>query len=104
MTDNDAARELYLYTINTSPLYFQQTLPIVRNLAKKRQRGVYDHQKALKLWANLATRAAKAYNAEFGADDTPWWRIFPPDVRAACAGMLAASYEEHIQEAIDGTL
>src|SRR5260221_13736245 len=43
-------RELELYIINDSDLYRQNVQPVIKNLAKKMAKGIYDKTKAIKLW------------------------------------------------------
>lgn len=62
--DPTAARELLLFIENSEPLYRQQLLPIYANLDRKRKRGVYDREKAVKLFLYLADNGARLYNQE----------------------------------------
>lgn len=55
-SDATAARELFLYA-QGHPQYGLY----VENLMKKLHRGVYDHEKAAKLWQYLADRSARMY-------------------------------------------
>lgn len=59
--DEIAAKELYLFAKNDGDLYRQQGEPIIRNLMRKRAAGVYDHQKAAKLYGYLAENASRKY-------------------------------------------
>jgi hypothetical protein len=61
----DAARELELYIENDADLHRQQYVPIVKNLMLKRRKGVYDREKAVKLFMYLMESGAKKYIREF---------------------------------------
>jgi hypothetical protein len=69
--DMDSARELELYTENNADLYRQQYIPIVKNLMLKRQKGIYDREKAVKLFMYLMESGAKKYIREFVQSSTP---------------------------------
>lgn len=62
--DEISAKELYLWIQNDSVLYHQQEEPIVKNLVKKKRKGIYDHNKAVKLFGYLAENGAKRYAKE----------------------------------------
>lgn len=85
--DTPAARELYLYITNDKGLYNQQHKPIIANLQKKIDKGVYDHEKAVKLFKYLADNGAKKYAREYGGAEHG--NIFNVPTRLATARMLA---------------
>ncbi len=60
--DKVAAHELVLWVENDGDLYRQQYEPILRNLMTKRARGVYDHDKAVKLFGYLTENGARRYD------------------------------------------
>lgn len=64
--DYPVARELYLFIESDGNLYRQMVVPIMRNLARKVGRGVYDKAKAVKLWQYLADEGARRYTREHG--------------------------------------
>ena len=66
-TDAHAARELELFTENEQSFYNQMYLPIIKNLTKKKNKGVYDSELAVKAFMHLVDEAAKKYVREFGA-------------------------------------
>lgn len=68
--DQSAARELELFIENDGDLYRQQYTPILKNLALKKAKGIYDHAKAVKLFRYMVDRADKIYFSQ--AD--PWRR------------------------------
>ncbi len=60
--DKIAAHELVLWVDNDADLYRQQYEPIIRNLMTKRARGMYDHDKAVKLFGYLTENGARRYD------------------------------------------
>lgn len=64
--DEEAARELELFVENDRNLYERQFIPIVKNLMLKRQKGVFDPEKAVKLFMYLMDAGARKYTDEFG--------------------------------------
>lgn len=63
--DQEAARELELYTENTRRIYDAYIIPTVRSLARKAKAGTYDKAKACKAWEHVAEAAARLYCQEF---------------------------------------
>ena len=79
----DLADELELLATNDGDLYRRQYMPIIKNLMRKRAKGVYDHNLAIKLWRYLIDNVAKQ---EAG----PMARIkFPGLVRNMAAKSIA---------------
>ena len=85
--DEDAVRELKIYIDHNADLYKQNVEPIQRNLSRKWDKGVYDHELAQKLFYYLAVNGAKQYGQEHSNGDG--LRIFSPDTRRAVAKELA---------------
>lgn len=97
--DKEAARELELYTENTSLIYYHHTQPTIENLRKKYKRGQYDKSKAVKAWEYVAEAAAKMYCREF-AERAAWHIVFNAATRRAVAEYLEDVYfTECIKEA-----
>ncbi len=91
----DDIRELQLFIENDGALYRQQNLPILRNLALKKARGVYDSAKAAKLFGYLVDAGAKKYAREF-ASPGEWNRIFSVADRKEAARNFVRHFEvEH---------
>jgi len=84
---SDEAHELVLFGENDGDLYRQRTTPIVKNLARKMAKGVYDSELAKKLWMYWATDAAKRY-AQQHSVGTDWNRIFNTSVRREVAAYM----------------
>lgn len=110
--DKVAAHELFLFIVDDADLYRQQGEPIILNLRRKIKRGIYDPQKALKLWRHLADFGAKKYT--FANDvylkttgqyqhHAPHWKqlkgygIFTVPIRELTARELAEHYDENIR-------
>jgi hypothetical protein len=94
-----AARELALFIENDQTLYFRQAQPIIKNLARKLQKGVFDKAKSIKLWGYLAESGAKKYAASFGGK---WFEMFDVSTRKKTAEQLADSYDEEIRMQLKG--
>ena len=88
--DTAAARELKIFVYNSNDLYRSQTICILKNLATKKARGIYDFAKAVKLWGYLVESGAKKYAQEFGGT---WHVMFDVATRKACAEAFAAEFE-----------
>lgn len=109
-SDSVAAHELALFIINDGELYRSQTQPIILNLRRKLKRGVYDSEKAVKLYKYLADNGAKKYTFEHDAyleggryaHHAPHWRelkgygIFTVATRLEAACELRDYYDEQV--------
>lgn len=60
------SRELFCYAINNGDLYRKTTNPIIENMRKKAKKGIYDKEKAVDAYYNVATEASKMYQKDFG--------------------------------------
>lgn len=66
------SRELGLYATNDDYLYTTRIVPVVRNLAKKHTKGVFDADRAIDAFYPIATDAARKYCREFArVEDAP---------------------------------
>lgn len=84
--DHPAATELYLFIENDGDLYRQQYQPILKNLVTKQAKGVYDKDKAIKLWLYLVESGAKKYVREYGSG--AWHEMFNVPTRREVAVKL----------------
>lgn len=91
--DEHGATELELFIENDGDLYRQQYQPILKNLATKVARGVYDHGKAVKLFMYLTESGAKKYIKEFGSPGDVWHKMFDVPTRRAAAEQLTKQFE-----------
>ena len=94
MPDNVEAREYYLFITNDGQLYRGQTQAIIKNLAIKKVKGVYDQNLALKLWTYLVESGIKKYYKDLsGVGHMPRTSAA---TKLACAKMIAREYAEEI--------
>lgn len=93
------ARELVLYTENDYQLYRSQTLPIIENLAKKKAKGTYTKEGAVKAFGHLVQSAIRKYKKEFPTlDESEYLR---GTVNAATKEMAARGLLDTYSEAIN---
>lgn len=62
---SEEARELMLCTVNEAGLY-PWIQAVIKSLAKKAKKGVYDSEKAIDAWYPVATEMSKRYYKYFG--------------------------------------
>lgn len=92
------ARELQLFCENDGDLYRQQVQPIEKNLKRKMEKGIYDHEKSKKLWGYLADNCARKYAKEFSYSSVPWHKVFSTADRREVAKNFADSFrDEHLR-------
>lgn len=101
-TDNTAARELALYAINDSGIYFGYTLPALKNLAKHKAKGPLDRDRALRSLFRVATEAAEHYRREHCSIFDKLSDLFPVTARHAAAAEMLDHYASHIDELASG--
>lgn len=102
-------QELILHGDNTSHLYHRSKVPVMQNLEKKFKKGVYDHEKAKKLWRHHADRVAQDYTREHGHAGGPkWHEMFSTAHRNRAAAHWADEHHEemrlgnfHLKESIN---
>lgn len=109
--ENHMADELAMFIENDSDLYRQNIQPVIKNLAKKMAKGVYDHTKAVKLWTYSAQWGAQKYTKEIGTFSADGvgsgykahgsYGSFSPKDRKDAAEQLADYYLEAVQEAAE---
>lgn len=91
--DEDAARKLELFIENDSDLYRQSEQPIIKNLVKKKKKGIYDHYLATKLWRYHADRGAQKYAKVFGSSGQKWFKMFNVPTR----NKVALDFTDHFE-------
>ena len=79
--------ELKVFVDNDGALYRQRTTPIMKNLALKLAKGIYDKTKAEKVWMYLVEDGAKKYAKDSG-NSVPWHEMFSMTDRRAVARRL----------------
>lgn len=60
------SRELFLYAINEGDLYRRCITPIIKNLTRKIEKGIYNTDLAVDAYYHVATEASNLYNKDFG--------------------------------------
>ena len=93
-TETTESRELFLYTVNHADLYRRMILPVIENLRKKEAKGIYNADKAVDLWYNVANEASKLYNKDFGY-------MFTVTERFTVAVKLETYFEEDVRGSIN---
>ena len=96
--DSDAVNELDLYLMNNEDLYRRRFMPIITNIKRKMKRGIYDHEKVIKLWMYLVDDAARQYVQEFGTPDQDVKDMFPKETRLQVAQIIADREKENIEQ------
>ena len=91
--DEPLANDLEITIESDSDLSRQQHNPIIKNLATKKARGVYQHDLAVKLFMYLVESGAKKYVKENVAGSTPWFKFFNMTTRRHVAESLTKSFE-----------
>ena len=66
VVDMDMAHEIMLVGDNDAELYQRQYLPIIKNLMRKRAKGVYEPEKAVKLWRYWVDNVVKKHAKDLG--------------------------------------
>lgn len=84
------ANELYLFFQNDENLINRRYPEFVKNLERKVKRGIYDREKAVKLFMYLADEVSKKYSKDFGDGKTHWASV---PTRMELAKMLLRYYE-----------
>jgi len=97
LQESENARELVLYADNDEHLYRTSHQPIVKNLQRKHAKGIYDHEKATKLWGYHADRAAQKYHKEFGSGGK-WHHMFSKTDRMKAAKQFADQGKDELEE------
>jgi hypothetical protein len=91
--DEHAARELELYIDTDSGIHHNQTEPLQKLLMKKIKKGIFDFDRSIKAWENLAERAAHKYMDEFGSPGSRMQDTFSKATRLQVAKSLAESFK-----------
>jgi len=81
--------ELFLYTTNNGEIYRQIITAVINNLKKKVKKGIYDAEKAVDAWYNVATVGSNKYFKDYGYK-------FTVTDRYTVAVELAEYFEEDI--------
>ena len=85
------SRELFCYAINHGDIYRSMTRPVIDSMKKKAKKGIYDKEKAVDAYYNVATAASNQYFKDFG------YRFSVADRYTAAVDMVDY-YEEETHE------
>ena len=96
--DSDATNELDTFIMNNERLYRQRFMPIISNIKRKLAKGIYDHDKAQKLWMYLIDDAAKEYVKEHGSTQDDVASMFPKETREQVARIISDRELENIKQ------
>ena len=88
--DKDMAREISLFADNDADLYRQSKQPILKNLARKYQKGTFKVELASKLWVYYIENALKKYHKMYGNSRASWSTLMKPADRR----LLAMEYAQ----------
>lgn len=64
--ETEESRELFLYATNDGDLYRSMVCPVIANMKKKAEKGIYDAEKAISVYYRIATEASNHYYRDFG--------------------------------------
>ena len=95
--DSDAVNELDSFIMNDEELYRQQFMPKILNLRRKIRKGIYDHEKAIKLWMYLIDNAARKYVQQDPKSGMDVKDMFPKETRLRVAQIIADREKENIE-------
>jgi hypothetical protein len=87
------SHELKLFMDNDERIYSQQGLPIIKNLTRKKAAGIYNHEKAKKLYKYYADNGARRYGETHLGSASEGLRVFSPEVRRRVASEYADQFE-----------
>lgn len=91
MTDSEAnVRELYEMFIMNDERHYKRLELMNQNLARKKFRGIYDREKALKLYKYLVDDALKEYNRTYPTNKM----IFSKEDKIAATKSMREDFEE----------
>ena len=96
--DSDAVNELDSYIMNNEELYRRRFMPIITNIKSKIRRGIYDHEKVIKMWMYLVDDASRQYVQEFGSPDQDVKDMFPKETRLKVAQIIADREKQNIEQ------
>ena len=96
--DSDATNELDTFIMNNEDLYRRRFMPIISNIKRKLAKGIYDHEKAQKLWMYLIDDAAKEYVKEYGSTQDDVKDMFPKETRQRVARIISDRELENIKQ------
>jgi hypothetical protein len=95
------AKDIVLHADNDRHLHRSSHEPIMKNLSKKMANGVYDSDKATKLWGYHADRAAMSCCKQHGGGTGVWHKMFSTADRKQAAAHWEALHRDNLQEGLN---
>lgn len=95
--DGVMIRELGLYIANNADMYRQRIQPIIKNMRRKMNKGIYDEKLAAKGFMYAVTDGIKRYNKEYGAGSMKLSKSEKEEV----ALILLRDYQDEIREGVN---
>ena len=95
--ETDESRELFLYSINKSKLYFDVLIPVIHKMQRYYKKGNFNKDKAIDAFFPAATECAKKYCSEF-ARLPEFPRVFDVTARYTCAAEFVDYFMENIEK------
>jgi hypothetical protein len=95
--DPYAISEIELWAKNDSALYYSHRLPILKNLYKKYKKGLYDIEKATKLYRYYIDSVMKSYHKNFGSKGDKWFDLLSTNDRQILAKDFAIETLEEFE-------
>jgi hypothetical protein len=84
--------------MNDEDLYRRRFMPIITNIKRKIKRGVYDHEKVIKLWMYLVDDAARKFVQQDPQSGMDVKDMFPKETRLKVAQVIADREKENIEQ------
>lgn len=88
--DPDSVREIELFLLNDSDIYFKFRRPVLINLAKKHKKGTFKTELAAKSFLKVIEAGMKKYNKDFGSSRSKWSSLLSVSDRKLLALDFAA--------------
>ena len=91
-----AARELFLYALNSQSLYNMYVEPIIKNFRRKVKNGTFNANLAPKAFDGCVKAAAMQYCKEFGSPNYVYYEMFNAATRREAVRMMYEHFEDEI--------
>jgi hypothetical protein len=98
--DNDTIDEIKLYLENDGQIYAQYIIPVINGLAKKKVKGTFDKQLAIKAFKSTIEFSLKKYTKEFCSINDKWYNLLNVNDRTILASYLLSDYNELLNDKI----
>ena len=91
------SHELFLFIENDEQLYRTMYMAMIKNLSKKKIKGVYDSELAIKGFMYLVEAGAKKYINENGSPGDKWFEMFDMESRKETAKDFRDKFEREFE-------